>query len=139
MVWKEHLPDVVTQESFVHALVSLQTIGGAGTQLPLAGAHTEGRHWLVTVQTTTIGVLHLVQSGTVVLTQRPFWQAPVMQPSPVLQSMALLVHPIEGVQASIVHGSPSLQEAEMFVKTQPVAGAQESLVQALLSLQVTSA
>jgi hypothetical protein len=136
---KEHLPVEETQESFVQAELSLQAMGVSGTQLPLVGAHTWGRHLLVAVQTTTTGVLHLVQSGTEVLTQRPFWQAPVMQPSPVLQSMALLVHPIVVSQESIVHGLPSLHEAEMLVKTQPVAGAQESLVQALWSLQVMRA
>jgi hypothetical protein len=139
---KMHAPFVELQESAVQAELSLQYTGVSGTQEPFTGAHTSGKHLLVTpvVQSTlklVAGSEHFVQSGTVVFTHpEEDTQDPVMQPSPVLQFNGVLVHPMEGLQELIVHASSSWQEEEIFTYWQPVAGTHESLVQALLSLQV---
>jgi len=94
----------------------------------------------------------------------PEQTSPVVQALPSLQDALLLVntHPVAGLQESfvqtllslqvsgapplqvpppqvslVVQALPSLQELVLFVKTQPVAVLQLSVVQALLSLQTS--
>jgi hypothetical protein len=100
-------------------------------------------------------------------TQAPAEQvSPVVHAFPSSQALALFVcaQPLVGLQESVVHALPSsqlgadppthaplaqvspvvhafpsLQASELFVKTQPLSDAHESVVQALLSLQTRGA
>jgi hypothetical protein len=145
------------QTSFaVHALPSLQGRVLFKKEQPLAGTQVSVVQGLLSLQTTAAPGRHA-----------PARQAsPVVQAFPSLQGFLLGVwrHPSLGSQASFVqallslqfsgapalqlppwHASPEVQELLslqgklLFVKTQPVAGAQLSLVQMFPSLQVMGA
>jgi len=147
-----HVPPEQTSLT-VQALPSLQGAVLLVKTHPVAGAQVSSVHGLLSLHTSAAPP-----------TQTPAEQVSlVVQALPSLQGAVLLVktHPVAGAQVSSVHGLlslhtsaappthtpaeqvsfvvqalPSLHGAVLLVKTHPVAGAQESSVQTLLSLQV---
>ena len=142
----------------VQALPSLQALPsatGGSEQKPDDGSHTPAAwHWSLAPQTTWAPGWQAP----------PPHVSPTVQAFPSVQALVLLVktHPAAGVHVSVVHGLWSLQSSVpvpgwhvpppqmsptvhvlpsehafvLFVKTQPLAGLQVSVVQTLLSLQV---
>lgn len=123
-------PDPLSQESVVHAFASLQSTADPDWHEPLAQTSPEV-HALLSLQTSVLLaftqplpasqeslVQPLLSSQS---TADPGWHAPPAQRSP------------------LVHALPSLQDAALFANTHPDPLSQESLVQPLLSLQVSAA
>ena len=124
---------------------------------PVAGVQLSVVQTLLSLQTVGAPGLHVPLPH----------MSPVVQASPSLQALTLLVKPqapVAGLQLSLVHGLlslhtagapgshvpppqvspavqalPSLQTLTLFAKTQPVTGLQLSVVQTLLSLQTVAA
>jgi hypothetical protein len=124
-VWTHPLPGL--QLSVVQTLLSSQTVGVPGWQLPPPHAspvvHAFPSSQAVVLLACTHPVAGLHESSVQALLSlqfgvpAPAWQLPPPHASP------------------IVHAFPSSQVFVLFACTHPVAGAQESVVQTLLSLQ----
>ena len=138
----------------VQALPSSQAIVLLANTQPVAGLQLSFVQMLLSLQTTAVAPVHVPAPQT----------SPAVQAFPSLQAIVLFAcaQPVAGLQLSlvqtllslqfvaapptqapaehvspVVHAFPSLQEAVLFAKTQPVAGLQLSLVQTLPSLQTT--
>jgi hypothetical protein len=116
------------QLSVVQALLSSQTTAAPAWQMPppqvspVVQAFPSSQAIVLFVKTQPASSVQVsVVQGLLSLQIRPTpgWQVPPPQVSPV------------------VHGLPSSHAFVLFVKTQPVAGLQLSVVQTLLSLQTT--
>jgi hypothetical protein len=139
----------------VHAFPSLHAAVLFVNTQPVAGLHVSVVHALLSLQTTAAPAWQTP----------PPHVSPAVQALPSLHAAVLFVNtqPVAGLQLSVVHGLlslhttavpalqtppphvspavqalPSLHAAVLFVKTQPVAGLQLSVVHGLLSLHTTA-
>src|SRR2546428_410187 len=127
LVWKQ--PLTALQASSVQTLLSSQLSGVPGLQVP--PPHTS---WpLQAVLSSQEAVLFVWKQPVCALQASSVQTLPSLQSSgaPPTQAPALQVSPV-------VQALPSSQEAVLFVKTHPVAGAQLSSVQTFWSLQTSA-
>jgi hypothetical protein len=127
LAWVQPLP--VLQASFVQGLLSLQLGAAPPTHTPPAQ---------VSLVVQALPSLH--DAVLSVWTHPdPESQESSVQPLPSLQFGAAPPWQVPPPQVSlVVHALPSLHDAVLLVKTQPVAGTHVSVVQTLPSLQVTA-
>jgi hypothetical protein len=118
------------QVSVVHPLASLQITGVAPAQLPpphtspVVQAFPSSQAFVLFVKTQPVAGLHVSVVQTL-LSSQTTGEAPAQLPPPHT--------------SLVVQAFPSSQAFVLFVKTQPVAGLQVSVVHALVSLQTTTA